>query len=143
MVSATLISRLREAAPAVLGSRGVAFAYLFGSHASGRAREDSDVDIAVRLKENGSGQDRIELRLAIAQELSEQTGIGRIEVAIFEDLPLPVRGRIVADHVLLYSADEPGRVELESRVAREFGDYQIAFRDLDRELLRATAEGRR
>jgi len=45
--------------------------------------------------------------------------------------------------VVLFSRDEPFRVRFESRVLREFLDFQIHAAPMDLELLRATAEGRR
>ena len=44
---------------------------------------------------------------------------------------------------MIYSADEPARVEFESRIFSEFGDFEISFRGLDRELLSQIAAGRR
>jgi predicted nucleotidyltransferase len=42
---ATLVERVRRA---VAGTPGIRVAYLFGSHVTGRARPDSDLDLAVQ-----------------------------------------------------------------------------------------------
>ncbi|MGH3096622.1 MAG: hypothetical protein ACRDMV_11575 [Streptosporangiales bacterium] len=64
-------------------------------------------------------------------------------MVVLNDAPLPLRGRIVQRHETIYSVDEPGRVELESRVFREFEDFNIAFRGFEKELLAEIAAGRR
>jgi uncharacterized protein len=121
----------------------VRFAYLFGSTATGTARPDSDVDVAVSLDSNVPHERRLEQSLAIARELTTATGLSRIEVVVLNDVPLPIKGRIVSEGIVIYSVDEPARVEFESRTFRENGDFEIAFSGLHDELLRHIASGRR
>lgn len=142
-VSDDVRSRLRRAAEHVLGSQPVRFAYLFGSHATGTARPDSDIDIAVRLDAAVPPARYLDLSLALARELAAASGLGGVEVVVLNEAPLPFRARIVAYGVVIYSVDEPARVEFESRTFREFGDFEIAFRGMDRELLEHIASGRR
>ena len=118
-------------------------AYLFGSVATGRAREGSDVDVAVVLEPSLPPERYLELSLELARRLSTASGVGGIEVVVLNDAPLPLRGRAVSERVVLLSRDEPFRVRFESRVLREFLDFQIHAAPMDLELLRATAEGRR
>lgn len=139
-VNTAMVDRLRAASQSVFADLPVAFAYLFGSQATGGARPDSDVDVAVRLSHDVD--DTLSLRFEVSQRFLD-AGIGRVEAVVFDELPLALRGRIVAAHEVLYTTDEPTRVALESRVFREYGDFQIAFRGLDKELLTAIAEGRR
>ncbi|HXF71372.1 MAG TPA: nucleotidyltransferase domain-containing protein [Actinomycetota bacterium] len=133
--------RLRRAAPAAFEDSGVVFAYLFGSRATGRARPDSDVDVAVYL--DRAPADPLAEALALAGRLEEASGVGGIEVVVMNDAPLPLVGRILRERIVLYCRDEPARVAFESRAFREFLDFDLHARELDRELLRRHAEGRR
>jgi predicted nucleotidyltransferase len=133
--------RLQAAAPTAFEGTGVLFAYLFGSRATGRARPDSDVDVAVYL--DPPPPDPLAAALALAARLEEASGVGDIEVVVMNDAPLPVLGRILRERIVPYSRDEPTRVAFESLTFREFCDFELHARELDRELLRRHAEGRR
>ncbi|HXF71171.1 MAG TPA: nucleotidyltransferase domain-containing protein [Actinomycetota bacterium] len=133
--------RLRRAAPAAFEGSGVVFAYLFGSRATGHARPDSDVDVAVYL--DPPPEDPLAAALALAGRLEERSGVGGIEVVVMNAAPLPLLGRILRERIVIFSRDEPARVAFESLTFREFQDFDLHARELDRELLRRHAEGRR
>lgn len=118
-------------------------AYLFGSVATGRARGGSDVDVAVVLEPSLPTERYVELSLELARRLSAASGVGGIEVVVLNDAPLPLLGRAVRERIVLFCRDEPFRVRFEGKVLKEFFDFQIHAAPMDRELLRATAEGRR
>ena len=138
-----LVARLREAACRELERSPVRLAYLFGSVATGRARGGSDVDVAVVLEPSLPAERYVELSLELARRLSAASGVGGIEVVVLNDAPLPLLGRAVRERIVLFSRDEPFRVRFEGKVLKEFFDFQIHAAPMDRELLRATAEGRR
>lgn len=60
---------LRAAAGEVFADQPVTFAYLFGSHARGDARADSDVDVAVRLSDATAPAAYLDLGLRLAGSL--------------------------------------------------------------------------
>ncbi len=136
-------TRLRDAATSVFGGGGVLFAYLFGSVATGRMHPHSDVDVAVYIDPAERARDSLALSLDIAARLSGASGVGAVEVVVLNDAPLRLRGRAVQERRVLFSRDEPTRVEYESRTLREFFDYQIHAGPRDEALLREIAEGRR
>ena len=138
-----LVARLREAACRELERSPVRLAYLFGSVATGRARGGSDVDVAVVLEPSLPAERYVELSLELARRLSTASGEGGIEVVVLNDAPLPLLGRAVRERIVLFSRDEPFRVRFEGKVLKEFFDFQIHAAPMDRELLRAMAEGRR
>ncbi|HEX6207982.1 MAG TPA: nucleotidyltransferase domain-containing protein [Actinomycetota bacterium] len=135
----SVVEHLREAAPGVLEDEPVVFAYLFGSQATGQAHPRSDVDVAVMLDETVPEDERLETSLRLARRLSEASGLGRIEVVLLNDAPLPLVGRAISTRQVIYSKDEPARVEFESRRHREFLDFQIHAEPLARALLRRAA----
>jgi predicted nucleotidyltransferase len=118
-------------------------AYLFGSVARGDARPDSDVDIAVLLEPTVAADQRFQTGRRVARRLTEQTGFGAIDVVVLDDVPLALRGRVLREAVLLHGAKRPERVSYESRTLREFTDFEVHARPLNRALLAAIAAGRR
>ncbi len=133
---------LRRAAR-LLAETPVRFAYLFGSHVTGTARPDSDVDVALLLDEHIRPDDYLEVTLELARALASASGLGNLDAVVLNDAPLTLRGRVLRSRVVLFSADEPGRVEYESRTLREFTDFDYHASRLDRELLGQIAAGER
>lgn len=94
-----LDDRLLDLAVEVLEKRPkIVAAWLFGSQASGRARPDSDVDIAILAQEGFSTGEQLEL----ATELEKQLGAERVDLVLL-DASHPVlafeaiRGRALLD----------------------------------------------
>jgi hypothetical protein len=137
------LDRLREAGPGSLEGTPVLFAYVFGSVAEGRAGPASDVDVAVFVEPDVPSERYVDLSLELARRLAEGSGVGRIEVLVLNDAPLPIKGRAVRHRIVLFSRDEPARVAFESLTLREFFDFQIHAVPMDQQMLREIAEGRR
>lgn len=134
--------RLMAGAAVAFAGEAVRFAYLFGSQATGTARPGSDVDVAVMLADGVPHDDYLTRSVRLAGALETASGIGPIEaVVVLNEAPLPLAGRIRRHRVVIFSADEPGRVRYESRITRLFHDLQghAAPRDLAR--LRDVAAG--
>jgi uncharacterized protein len=135
-----VLERLREAAPVAFDGEPVAFAYLFGSHASGRAGPRSDIDVAVHLIPSAD-VDPFDLSLRLARQLERLAGVGPLDVVVLDEAPLSLAGRIQENHALLYCADEVQRVRYESLVARRYHDFKIHEQRSARERLARLAEG--
>jgi uncharacterized protein len=136
-----LVDALRSAAEAELPTMPVVFAYLYGSQAGGSARPDSDVDVGILLDPGASAPESLASRVADA--LARRSRVGGIEVTVLNDAPIRFLGRVLRSRVVLYSRDEPARVEFESRIGRMADDVEVWAAQTDRELLTAIAEGRR
>ncbi len=141
-MDANLVTRLRSAAREVLPAEPVVVAYLFGSRAAGRPRSDSDTDVAVLLDHPLAPADRRDLLLRLAEAFEPAAGT-EVDLVVLDDAPLPLRGRVLRDAVVLWSADEPRRVRYESLTRRMAADHALAFDRLDQMLLAETAAGRR
>lgn len=135
---------LRTAAGAAFAGEPIAFAYLFGSHATGTATERSDVDVAVHLQPDATTDQTaaLGLRLRLAAVLERHTGLGPIEVVILDGSPLSLTGRVQEEGVLLYSVDEEMRVRGASLTSRRYHDFKIHEQRSARERLARLAEGR-
>ncbi|MGH3845240.1 MAG: type VII toxin-antitoxin system MntA family adenylyltransferase antitoxin [Pseudonocardiaceae bacterium] len=136
------VGRVRRAVHTAKPGEPVSFAYLFGSRATGGSRADSDADIAVLPVRGLSAEQRADLRNRVAQ-IVEPAARTEVDVVLLDEAPLPLRGRIVSQPQVLYSADEPLRVRWESLTVRMYADSRIKLDLLDRDLLIETATGHR
>lgn len=83
---------------------GVVSAYLFGSHAEGRAHRESDVDVGVLLRWDlyPSAKDRFDMRVRLGSELIAVVHHNEVDVVILNDAP-PLLGRkVIWDGVRVY-----------------------------------------
>jgi hypothetical protein len=137
-----LSSRIRSALEPLTEVR---VAYLFGSHARGSARPDSDLDIAVfadTATELASG----ELKLRVIEALTRALGrLGeRADVVDLRRVGSAVAFAAIRDGICLLSRTPGDRIKLEATVARRYDDerpYRELFRAAARAAGRRMAEG--
>jgi len=75
---------------------GVVSAYLFGSHAEGRAHRESDVDVGVLLRHDAhpTPRDRFDVRVQLSLSLAAGLARDVVDVVILNDAP-PHLGRLI------------------------------------------------
>lgn len=126
-----LVAHLRQLLGRVLEDRPVAAAYLYGSAARGEMTSLSDVDIGLLIRYPLSLLEKLDLELAVEVELAS-LGWGRSEVRVVNEAPIALRGDLVTEGILLYSADESARVDFETRARGEYFDF-LPYLELIRE----------
>ncbi len=99
---------------------------LFGSEIYGKAREDSDIDIAVITKGLNEKQE-----IAILGFSSE-----KFEVSLFNKLPLIVQFRIVKDGRILYLKDERYFKEIKYDLIRKYLDFSCYINNFYRRAIK-------
>lgn len=102
----------------------VRVAYLFGSRAAGRARPQSDLDLAVRFDAGLDGRGRELARRAVVARLTDALGaLGEKTDVVDLDLADSAVGfRAIRDGRCVLARDRAERVLLEARVARRYDD---------------------
>ena len=107
-------------------SRGVVSAYLFGSHAEGRAHRESDVDVAVLLDWSvfPGRRDRFEERVRLSSRLPGALGARAIDVVVLNDAPPSLGRRVVQEGRRVFCCDP----ERDHAFVR---DVQLRAADLD------------
>jgi predicted nucleotidyltransferase len=109
----------------------VTLAYLFGSAATQSMTPLSDVDIAlVVADEEIVRHGRLQLELALANEISERCELNEVDVRVVNTAPLIFRGQVVTEGILLFARDEGARVEFETRTRSEYFDFLPTARQL-------------
>ncbi len=73
----------------------VVAAYLFGSRAEGRARPQSDVDIAVLLADTLDSETRLFRRLRLGADLEKLLGCP-VDLVVLNDAPIRLKHQVLA-----------------------------------------------
>jgi len=110
----------------------VLLAYLFGSHASGRARPSSDRDIAVLLEPHLSSVERGRWQLLLIGRLIDAYHSDAIDLIVLNDAPPVLRFEVIRNRHVLYNRDDEARVAFEVRTMQEWFDREPRYRRLQR-----------
>jgi len=104
---------------------GVASAYLFGTHAEGRAHRESDVDVGVLLQRDlyPTAGERFDVRVRLSSDLISVVHCNEVDVVILNDAP-PLLGRKIIYGMRLFLGDP----EADHAYVR---DVQIRAADLE------------
>ena len=104
----SLTASVAEAVTA-LRQAGARFAYLHGSRAAGRARADSDIDVAAYF--GGGAPNSFEVLLP-----------PRVDLLVLDDAPLELAGRVAVGGQLLFDDDPASRIRWEAMTRKIYFD---------------------
>jgi predicted nucleotidyltransferase len=102
----------------------VKVAYLFGSHAQGRPRPDSDIDVGVLLTRDAAAEPRAALA-RLFDHLGRAVPSDRLDVVILNDAPALLRHRVLSHGRLLFERTPVDRVRFATRAIQDYQDMQI------------------
>lgn len=124
---------LLDEAAGALRRAGARFAYLFGSRATGRARDGSDIDVAAFFGREDVDASRVAAKLP-----------GRVDLLVLDGAPLELAGRVAMEGKLLFEEDPAERVEWEATQRKIWLDERPRVERARREFIEsARARGRR
>jgi len=104
----------------------VVAAYVFGSVAQGRARPQSDVDIAVLLTADLDEETRFDRRLRLGWEAERV--IGRpTDLVVLNDAPPLLQHQVLKHGRLIFERDRAARVEFEVRAGQIYADLKPMY----------------
>lgn len=106
----------------------IAVAVLFGSHATGRARPDSDLDVAILPSERCESRRKLQARISSA--LADLAPLGRVDVVFIDEAPTLLRQRIMEAGRELVMRDSGAWRDWRVRTMREHGDREPVRRRL-------------
>ena len=101
-VDSLIVKHLSEALAA---REEILEAYLFGSHARGKARPDSDVDVAVYIDEALADEGHWGYRAELTTDLMVALGANEVDVVVLNEAPILLYHRVLRDGVRLLSRD--------------------------------------
>jgi predicted nucleotidyltransferase len=115
---------LERATRALGGVGGIRVAYLFGSRVAGRARADSDLDLAVWYDPALDPAARAGVELDLVAALTDELGpLGeRADIVDLDRAGSALAFRAIRDGRRLIERNRAERVRLEARIARRYDD---------------------
>jgi predicted nucleotidyltransferase len=145
VISISSINRIRtllkDKAQKILKDYPVLFSYLYGSYARGDAHPFSDIDIGIYL-EDIPAQKVLDIELSLALDIDEALGhISNVDARSMTDMPLMMKGNIVTEGILIYSIDEPSRVEFEINIRKAFFDFSPVIKRYHKAYLARISNG--
>lgn len=123
MLSEATTNRLREVFAAHSAVRA---AYVFGSVATGREWEGSDLDLGVVV--DPDRWEPTDDKVPLITECMEAAERDWIDLVVLNDAPLVVQFEAVRPNVLLYSRDDFHHGRFFSKVARMYWDFEPHLR---------------
>lgn len=108
--------------------------YVFGSYASGKMSELSDLDIAFFAKKK---IDELELLAQLQQFFEEEA----IDLVNLKDAPAHLVHRVLRDGKCLYASDLKLKIDFESKKESEYFDSQWLREDYFKEMVRRVEDG--
>lgn len=109
-----LIPKLKEK---LEKEKDIIFAYLFGSHATGKATPLSDVDIALYLDEESVTPDR---KLELIELIMDVLNTDEVDLVILNKASPSIIHSVVKTGKLLFSKDEKLRITFIARALKEY-----------------------
>jgi predicted nucleotidyltransferase len=119
-VATDVIERVREAV--ARGPADVLAVYVFGSHARGTARRDSDLDVAVLLRA-APPRTLLGQPLALADQLGTATRRG-VDLVVLNTAPPDLVHRVLRDGVLVRDLDPAARIRFEVAARNAYFDLK-------------------
>jgi len=122
MIEMSLHDRLGKALAEVSGVR---LGFLFGSRALGRARKDSDFDIAVLVDEPLASEEPGKTIRALAARLGREVSSERLDLVLLNGAPALLRHRVLRDGIVLFQRAPEERVRFAIQTIRDYQDGYI------------------
>jgi len=117
---------------AIFEKNGVLFAYLFGSQLGEYADKTSDADIAVMLSRKTSKEERFELRLKLAGEISKVLKKEADVIILNDTKSLFFKYVIIKEGKLIYEKSEVESAEFESLTLGLYFDFRPFLEEYDK-----------
>jgi len=117
-------------------------AYVFGSVASGRARADSDVDVAVLIDRRVPPGRILKYRLKLMADLGTALHRSDVDVVILNEASPLLAHRVLSQGTLVFERSASARVRFQTKTAGLYLDLIPTFETHIRYLKRNVREGR-
>ena len=133
-VAARVVARICARRPEIQA------AYIFGSVAQGRARPDSDIDIAVLLNRALTAARALTYRLDLAAALGALLHRDDVQLVVLNEAPPLLAHRVLSRGVLVFERSRAARARFQVETARRYADMVPAIERYVEHLKKQTNE---
>lgn len=116
--------------------------YLHGSVVRGKARPDSDQDVAVLLEARGTWLAEDRLVEDLRSILTEPAGGRELDIKVLNEAPQAFQYRVVRDRGPVWEGDPEARIRFERNLMLEYLDYRYYEDQLRDAMTRRIKEGK-
>ena len=116
-------------------------AYLFGSHARGRAQPHSDIDVAVYIDAGRADDTGYGYRANLTTDLMAGLGSNDVDVVVLNRAPPLLYHRVLRDGVRLLARDLCATTTREGRAVSRYCDFVPQLAKMEAARRAATARG--
>ncbi|MGO1470372.1 MAG: type VII toxin-antitoxin system MntA family adenylyltransferase antitoxin [Tissierella sp.] len=117
----------------------IIFAYIFGSYASDNIKKDSDIDIAIYLKNTIDTDAYINIKMELSDSLKRE-----VDLVILNNTTPLLKYEIYKNHILIFTRDETVESKYKVKTLFEYNDmkryldlsYETTIERLKREVNR-------
>lgn len=114
----------KKLTPVFRAEPSVLSAWVFGSRVTGRARKDSDTDVAVLLDSKLDANARFDLRLRLMGAVSKKLKTNALDLVVVNDLQaILFRYVIISEGQCIYGEKNGDRVDYECKTMSEYFDF--------------------
>lgn len=111
--------------------KNILFAYIFGSYARKEVRKDSDIDIAIFLKDLSVVEEDPSFEVKLALEIEKETDLKNVEVVVIDNKPLRFLNQVLRYGKLIFSRDENERLKFETFITKSYIDFKPYYTEYD------------
>lgn len=97
----------------------IIFAYVFGSHAKGSPRENSDIDIGIYLKTSLGTYEYLNMKRELSEALKEE-----VDLVILNDASPLLKFEIYRNNILLFTRDKTMESKYKVKTLFEYNDMK-------------------
>jgi hypothetical protein len=112
-------------------------AYIYGSYATGKTTDLSDIDIAVLLWKKGDWKKQLELIDSIAEALETED----FDLLILNDCPPYMQYEVISSGKMIYEKDRDERCDFQVRVLQRYFDVKYIYDEYNYYLKKRIKEG--
>ena len=117
-------------------------AYVFGSHATGRAQGHSDIDVALYLDKRRSAEPAYGHAADLGTVLIAALGLNEVDIVILNDAPPVLYHRVLRDGIRIFSRDLRATTTREGYALSRYCDYLPQLAKMEAARAAAASAGR-
>ena len=97
----------------------IIFAYIFGSYAKDNIRKDSDIDIAIYLKDSIGSYEYLDMKMKLSEALKRE-----VDLVILNDATPLLKYEIHKNNILLFTNDKSIESKYKVKTLFEYNDMK-------------------